>query len=170
MLDLVDCFVRNFCLRLYVSYQNNYLIDSFYNGRTTSSVSNSVVICVAMSSIKLCHLYSPDQDHIHARCHGSVLCVPSHIIGPSRDSSKCESVLSWHCIPIGKRQIICRGKRPHYHPTITPELHNYPGGLIGAVDATQANEVLGRTGLYRSHPVGCGRRFKHGPTGRTNSL
>ena len=58
-----------------------------------------------------------------------------------------------------------KGKRPHYHLTITPELENYPSDDEVA-DATRVNEVL--EGLIRIDPtqwMWFHRRFKTRPEG-----
>ena len=59
-----------------------------------------------------------------------------------------------------------RGKRPHYHLSITPVIDNYPTNDEVA-DATRINEIL--EGLTRIDPtqwMWFHRRYKHQETGR----
>lgn len=166
----VDCMYRP---------QNNALLDWFiYNGRTSifgKQISSRDVRSLA-TSIKNGHVvwYSPDQDYgLKQGVMAPFFGVPAATITASRRLAKMgnknnpPAVMALHTY----RQTpdnLPRGKRPHYHLTITPKLEHYPSHDEVA-DATQVNEVL--ESLIRIDPtqwMWFHRRFKHGPKGRRN--
>ncbi len=157
--------------------QNNALLDWFiYNGRTgilgkqiASRDMRSLV-----SAIKAGHIiwYSPDQDYgLKQGVMAPFFGVPAATITAARRLAKLGNknnlpvVMALHTY----RQTLDnlpRGKRPHYHLTITPKLENYPSNDEVA-DATRVNEIL--EGLIRIDPtqwMWFHRRYKHGATGR----
>jgi len=166
----VDCMYRT---------QNNPLLDWFiYNGRTNifGKQISSRDMRSLVTSIKAGHViwYSPDQDYgLKQGVMAPFFGVPAATITASRRMAKLGSkthppaVMALHTY----RQTpdnLPRGKRPHYHLTITPELDNYPS-RDEVADATRVNEVL--EGLIRIDPtqwMWFHRRFKHGPNGRTD--
>ncbi len=166
----VDCMYRT---------QNNPLLDWFiYNGRTNifGKQISSRDMRSLVTSIKAGHViwYSPDQDYgLKQGVMAPFFGVPAATITASRRMAKLGSkakppaVMALHTY----RQTpdnLPRGKRPHYHLTITPELDNYPS-KDEVADATRVNEVL--EGLIRIDPtqwMWFHRRFKHGPNGRTD--
>lgn len=160
--------------------QNNALLDWFiYNGRAPlfGKLISSRNMRGLVNSIKEGRVvwYSPDQDYglkngIMAPFFG----VPAATITATRrlakvvsNDNKLPAIMALHTY----RQTpdnLPRGKRPHYHLTITPELDNYPSNNEVA-DATRVNEIL--EGLIRIDPtqwMWFHRRFKNGPDGRTD--
>jgi len=166
----VDCMYRT---------QNNPLLDWFiYNGRTNifGKQISSRDMRSLVSSIKAGHViwYSPDQDYgLKQGVMAPFFGVPAATITASRRMAKLgnkdhpPAVMALHTY----RQTpdnLPRGKRPHYHLTITSMLDNYPSNDEVA-DATRVNELL--EGLIRIDPtqwMWFHRRFKHGPSGRTD--
>lgn len=166
----VDCMYRT---------QNNPLLDWFiYNGRTNifGKQISSRDMRSLVTSIKAGHViwYSPDQDYgLKQGVMAPFFGVPAATITASRrmakmgNKAKPPAVMALHTY----RQTpdnLPRGKRPHYHLTITPELDGYPS-KDEVADATRVNEVL--EGLIRIDPtqwMWFHRRFKHGPNGRTD--
>ncbi len=166
----VDCMYRT---------QNNALLDWFiYNGRTSifgKQISSRDIRSLA-TSIKEGHVvwYSPDQDYgLKQGVMAPFFGVPAATITVSRRIAKMGNknnppvVMALHTY----RQTpdnLPKGKRPHYHLTITPELQNYPSN-DEVKDATRVNEIL--EGLIRIDPtqwMWFHRRFKNGPDGRTD--
>ena len=166
----VDCVYRP---------QNNALLDWFiFNGRRhifDQQIPHQDMRAL-VSSIKAGKViwYSPDQDYgLKQGVMAPFFGVPAATITASRRMAKLGSkakppaVMALHTY----RQTpdnLPRGKRPHYHLTITPELDNYPS-KDEVADATRVNEVL--EGLIRIDPtqwMWFHRRFKHGPNGRTD--
>ena len=157
--------------------QNNALLDWFiYNGRTSifgKQISSRDIRSLA-TSIKDGHVvwYSPDQDYgLKQGVMAPFFGVPAATITASRrfakmgDKTNPPAVMALHTY----RQTpdnLPRGKRPHYHLTITPKLENYPSNDEVA-DATRVNKVL--ESLIRIDPtqwMWFHRRYKHGATGR----
>lgn len=159
--------------------QNNPLLDWFiYNGRTNifGKQIASRDMRSLVNSIKAKHViwYSPDQDYgLKQGVMAPFFGVPAATITASRrmaklgDKQNLPALMALHTY----RQTpdnLPKGKRPHYHLTITPELDNYPSNDEVA-DATRVNEVL--EGLIRIDPtqwMWFHRRFKNGPNGRTD--
>ncbi len=159
--------------------QNNALFDwLIYNGRISiiSKQISSHDMRSLVSSIKSGHIiwYSPDQDYgLKQGVMAPFFGVPAATITMPRRLAKLGSkahppaVMALHTY----RQTpdnIPRGKRPHYHITITPELEHYPSDDEVA-DATRVNELL--EGLIRIDPtqwMWFHRRFKNGSNGRTD--
>jgi len=159
--------------------QNNPLLDWFiYNGRTKifGKQISSRDMRSLVNSIKAKHViwYSPDQDYgLKQGVMAPFFGVPAATITASRrmaklgDKQNPPALMALHTY----RQTpdnLPKGKRPHYHLTITPELDNYPSDDEVA-DATRVNEVL--EGLIRIDPtqwMWFHRRFKNGPNGRTD--
>lgn len=129
-----------------------------------------------VNSIKANHViwYSPDQDF--GLKHGVMapfFGVPAATITAPRRLAKLGDkayppvVVALHAY----RQTadnLPRGKRPHYHLTITPALDNYPSD-DEVFDAKRVNELL--EGLIRIDPtqwMWFHRRFKHNESGRTD--
>ncbi len=158
--------------------QNNALLDWFiYNGRTRifgKQISSRDMRSLA-TSIKAKHVvwYSPDQDYgLKQGVMAPFFGVPAATITASRRIAKMgnktnpPAVMALHTY----RQTpdnLPRGKRPHYHLTITSELENYPSNDEVA-DATRVNELL--EGLIRIDPtqwMWFHRRFKNTPNGRS---
>ena len=159
--------------------QNNALLDWFvYNGRSSilsKQISNRDMRSL-VSSIKDGHViwYSPDQDYgLKQGVMAPFFGVPAATLTATRRLAKLgakthpPAVMALHTY----RQTpdnLPRGKRPHYHLTITPELDNYPSNDEVA-DATRVNEIL--EGLIRIDPtqwMWFHRRFKNGSDGRTD--
>ena len=157
--------------------QNNALLDWFiYNGRTSilsKQISNRDMRSL-VSSLKKGRViwYSPDQDYgLKQGVMAPFFGVPAATLTATRRLATLgnkvhpPAVMALHTY----RQTpdnLPRGKRPHYHLTITPELENYPSDNEVA-DATRVNEVL--EGLIRIDPtqwMWFHRRFKNGPEGR----
>ncbi|MFC6204971.1 lipid A biosynthesis acyltransferase [Psychrobacter urativorans] len=159
--------------------QNNALLDWLvYNGRSSilSKQISSRDMRSVVSSIKAGHViwYSPDQDYgLKQGVMAPFFGVPAATLTATRrlavigDKAKLPAVMALHTY----RQTpdnIPKGKRPHYHLTITPELDNYPSN-DAVTDATRVNELL--EGLIRIDPtqwMWFHRRFKNGPNGRTD--
>jgi len=159
--------------------QNNALLEWFiYNGRAPifGKLISSRNMRSLVDSIRAGHVvwYSPDQDY--GLKHGVMapfFGVPAATITATRrlatvgEEGRQPAVMALHTY----RQTpdsIPRGKRPHYHLTITPELDNYPSDDEVA-DAARVNEIL--EGLIRIDPtqwMWFHRRFKNGPNGRTD--
>lgn len=159
--------------------QNNPLLDWFiYNGRRHifDEQIDHKDMRKLVNSIKAGHViwYSPDQDY--GLKHGVMapfFGVPAATITAPRRLAKLgnkttpPAVMALHTY----RQTadnLPRGKRPHYHITITPELDHYPSNNEVA-DATRVNELL--EGLIRIDPtqwMWFHRRFKHDENGRTH--
>ena len=157
--------------------QNNALLDWFiYNGRTSilsKQISNRDMRSL-VSSLKKGRViwYSPDQDYgLKQGVMAPFFGVPAATLTATRrlatlgNKEHPPAVMALHTY----RQTpdnLPRGKRPHYHLTITPELENYPSDNEVA-DATRVNEVL--ESLIRIDPtqwMWFHRRFKNGPAGR----
>jgi KDO2-lipid IV(A) lauroyltransferase len=166
----VDCVYRP---------QNNALLDWFiFNGRRhifDQQIPHQDMRAL-VSSIKAGKViwYSPDQDY--GLKHGVMapfFGVPAATITAPRrlarlgDKANPPAIMALHTY----RQTpdnLPRGKRPHYHLTITPPLENYPSNDELA-DATRVNELL--EGLIRIDPtqwMWFHRRFKNNETGRSN--
>lgn len=159
--------------------QNNSLLDWFiYNGRTNilGKQIASRDMRSLVSSIKAGHIiwYSPDQDYgLKQGVIAPFFGVPAATITASRRLAKLGNkdnlpvVMALHTY----RQTpdnLPRGKRPHYHLTITPKLKNYPSSDEVA-DATRVNELL--EGLIRIDPtqwMWFHRRFKNSANGRSD--
>ncbi len=118
--------------------------------------------------------YSPDQDYgLKYGVMAPFFGVPAATITATRrlatvgNEDHLPAVMGLHTY----RQTpdnLPRGKRPHYHLTITPALDNYPSDNEVA-DATRVNEML--EDLIRIDPtqwMWFHRRFKNGPVGRTD--
>lgn len=118
--------------------------------------------------------YSPDQDY--GLTHGVMapfFGVPAATVTAPRrlaklgDKSNPPAIMALHTY----RQTpdrLPRGKRPHYHLTITPALDNYPTDNEVA-DATRINEIL--EGLIRIDPtqwMWFHKRYKNNETGRSD--
>lgn len=180
MLDLGGMFCTQFFpLDCMYRTQNNALLDWFiYNGRTHifGKQISSRDMRSLLSSIKAGHViwYSPDQDYgLKQGVMAPFFGVPAATITASRRLAKLGDkdhppvVMALHTY----RQTpdsLPKGKRPHYHLTITPALDNYPSN-DEVVDATRVNELL--EGLIRIDPtqwMWFHRRFKNGPDGRTD--
>ena len=180
MLDLGGLFCAQF-FPLDVMYrpQNNALLDWFiYNGRTSvfGKQISSRDMRSLVSSIKAGHViwYSPDQDYgLKQGVMAPFFGVPAATITASRRLAK---IGDKHHLPVVMalhtyRQTpdnLPKGKRPHYHLTITPALDNYPS-QDEVADATRVNEIL--EGLIRIDPtqwMWFHRRFKNGVDGRTD--
>ena len=160
--------------------QNNALLDWFiYNGRTSimGKQISSRDMRSLVSSIKARHViwYSPDQDYgLKQGVMAPFFGVPAATITAPRRLAKLGSkehppaIMALHTY----RQTpdsLPKGKRPHYHLTITPALDNYPTSDEVA-DATRINELL--EGLIRIDPtqwMWFHRRFKNGSHGRTDT-
>ena len=179
MLDLGGLFCTQFfALDAMYRPQNNALLDWFiYNGRTNlfGQQISSRDMRSLVSSIKAKHViwYSPDQDYgLKQGVMAPFFGVPAATITAPRRLAKMGSkdcppaVMALHTY----RQTpdnLAKGKRPHYHLTITPELDNYPSDDEVA-DATRVNELL--EGLIRIDPtqwMWFHRRFKNTPNGRS---
>lgn len=159
--------------------QNNALLDWFiFNGRAPifGTLTSSRNMRGLVDSIKAGHVvwYSPDQDYgLKYGVMAPFFGVPAATITATRRLATIENegglpaVMALHTY----RQTpdnMPRGKRPHYHITITPELDNYPSNDEVA-DATRVNEML--EGLIRIDPtqwMWFHRRFKNGPDGSTD--
>ena len=159
--------------------QNNALLDWFiYNGRTSifGKQISSRDMRSLVDSINSGHViwYSPDQDYgLKQGVMAPFFGVPAATITMARRLAKLGSkanppaVMALHTY----RQTpdnLPKGKRPHYHLTITPALDNYPSN-DEIKDATRVNEIL--EGLIRIDPtqwMWFHRRFKNGPNGRTD--
>ena len=160
--------------------QNNALLDWFiYNGRAPlfGKLISSRNMRGLVNSIKEGRVvwYSPDQDYgLKNGVMAPFFGVPAATITATRrlaivvsNDNKLPAIMALHTY----RQTpdnLPRGKRPHYHLTITPALDNYPSNDEIA-DATRVNEVL--EGLIRIDPtqwMWFHRRFKNGPDGRTD--
>ena len=160
--------------------QNNALLDWFiYNGRAPlfGKLISSRNMRGLVNSIKEGRVvwYSPDQDYgLKNGVMAPFFGVPAATITTTRrlakvvsNDNKLPAIMALHTY----RQTpdnLPRGKRPHYHLTITPELDNYPSNDEVA-DATRVNEIL--EGLIRIDPtqwMWFHRRFKNGPDGRTD--
>lgn len=164
----VDCVYRP---------QNNKLLDWFiYNGRRhifdeqiDHHNMRKLVSRIRESRVVW---YSPDQDY--GLKHGVMapfFGVPAATVTAPRrlarmgDKSNPPAVMALHTY----RQTpdnLPRGKRPHYHLSITPVIDNYPTNDEVA-DATRINEIL--EGLIRIDPtqwMWFHRRYKHQETGR----
>ncbi len=160
--------------------QNNALLEWFiYNGRAPifGKLISSRNMRSLVDSIKEGRVvwYSPDQDY--GLKHGVMapfFGVPAATITATRrlatvpnEQGHLPAIMALHTY----RQTpdnLPKGKRPHYHLTITPELDHYPSNDAVA-DATQVNEIL--EGLIRIDPtqwMWFHRRFKNGPDGRTD--
>lgn len=157
--------------------QNNALLDWFiYNGRTNifGKQISSRDMRSLVDSINKGHViwYSPDQDYgLKQGVMAPFFGVPAATITMARRLAKLGSkthppaVMALHTY----RQTpdnLPRGKRPHYHLTITPKLENYPS-KDEVADATRVNEIL--ESLIRIDPtqwMWFHRRYKHGPNGR----
>jgi len=157
--------------------QNNALLDWFiYNGRTHifGKQISSRDMRSLVDSINKGHViwYSPDQDYgLKQGVMAPFFGVPAATITMARRLAKLGSkthppaVMALHTY----RQTpdnLPRGKRPHYHLTITPQLENYPS-KDEIADATRVNEIL--ESLIRIDPtqwMWFHRRYKHGPSGR----
>lgn len=152
--------------------QNNPLLDWFiFNGRRNifnhqidHRNMRQLVNCIKAGDIIW---YSPDQDY--GLKHGVMapfFGVPAATITAPRRLAKLgnkqnpPAIMAFHTY----RQTpdnLPRGKRPHYHVTITPVLENYPSNDEVA-DATKVNEIL--EGLIRIDPtqyMWFHRRFKN---------
>ena len=158
--------------------QNNALLDWFiYNGRAPlfGKLVSSRDMRNMVRSIKNGRVvwYSPDQDYgLKQGVMAPFFGIPAATLTATRRLAKLSndngmpSVMALHTY----RQTpdnLPRGKRPHYHLTITPELDNYPSNDEVA-DATRVNELL--EGLIRIDPtqwMWFHRRFKNSPDGRT---
>lgn len=159
--------------------QNNAFLDWFiYNARASmcsrlisSRNMNSLVDSVKEGRIVW---YSPDQDYgLKYGVMAPFFGIPAATITATRrlatvgNDGHLPAVMGLHTY----RQTpdsLPRGKRPHYHLTITPALDNYPSD-DEVTDATRVNEML--EGLIRIDPtqwMWFHRRFKNGPDGRTD--
>lgn len=159
--------------------QNNALLEWFIYNRRRHTFEHQIShrnMRALVSSIKAGRViwYSPDQDF--GLKHGVMapfFGVPAATITAPRrlaklgDKANPPAIMALHCY----RQTadnLPRGKRPHYHLTITPTLDNYPSDNEVA-DATRVNELL--EGLIRIDPtqwMWFHRRFKNSETGRTD--
>lgn len=159
--------------------QDNLLLDWFiYNGRTSifgKQVSSRDMRSL-VNSINDGHViwYSPDQDYglkqgVMAPFFGvlaATITMPRRLAKLGNKKTP-PAVMAFHTY----RQTpdkLSRGKRPHYHLTITPALDNYPSDNEVA-DATRVNQIL--EDLIRidsTQWMWFHRRFKHGPNGRTD--
>lgn len=159
--------------------QNNELLDWFiYNGRRhifdeqiDHHNMRKLVSRIREGSVVW---YSPDQDY--GLKHGVMapfFGVPAATVTAPRrlarmgDKSNPPAVMALHTY----RQTpdnIPRGKRPHYHLSITPALEDYPT-KDEVADATRINEVL--ESLIRIDPtqwMWFHKRYKNGEEGRTS--
>ena len=159
--------------------QNNELLDWFiYNGRRHifDEQIDHKDMRKLVSRIREGHIvwYSPDQDY--GLKHGVMapfFGVPAATVTAPRRLSKLGNkknppvVMALHTY----RQTpdkLPRGKRPHYHLTITPALNNYPT-QDEVADATRVNELL--ESLIRIDPtqwMWFHKRYKHGENGRND--
>lgn len=159
--------------------QNNAFLDWFiYNARSSmcsklisSRNMNSLVDSVREGRIVW---YSPDQDYgLKYGVMAPFFGVPAATITATRrlatvgSKEHMPAVMGLHTYRQSPDSL-SRGKRPHYHITITPALDNYPSDNE-VVDATRVNEML--EDLIRIDPtqwMWFHRRFKNGPVGRTD--
>ncbi|GAA0321463.1 lipid A biosynthesis acyltransferase [Psychrobacter aestuarii] len=159
--------------------QNNPLLEWFvYNGRTNvfGQQISSRDMRTLVSAIKAGHViwYSPDQDYgLKQGVMAPFFGVPAATITASRRLAKLGSkanppaVMALHTY----RQTpdnIPKGKRPHYHITITEAMCDYPSN-DEVHDATRVNEIL--ESLIRIDPtqwMWFHRRYKNTPEGRSN--
>ena len=159
--------------------QNNPLLDWFvYNGRTNvfGQQISSRDMRSLVSAIKAGHViwYSPDQDYgLKQGVMAPFFGVPAATITASRRLAKMGSkanppaVMALHTY----RQTpdhLPKGKRPHYHITITETMTNYPSN-DEVQDATRVNEIL--ESLIRIDPtqwMWFHRRYKNTPEGRSH--
>ncbi|WP_296405519.1 lipid A biosynthesis acyltransferase [Psychrobacter sp.] len=159
--------------------QNNKLLDWFiYNGRRhifdeQIDHRNMKKLVSRMRDAKIIW-YSPDQDYglkngIMAPFFG----VPAaSVTAPRRlarlgHKSNPPVVMALHTYRQSPDKLQ-RGRRPHYHLTITPALNNYPT-TDELADATRVNEVL--ESLIRIDPtqwMWFHKRYKHNEAGRTD--
>ncbi|MDO5767987.1 MAG: lipid A biosynthesis acyltransferase [Psychrobacter sp.] len=159
--------------------QNNALLDWFVFNRRRQLYELQIRhrdMRKMISRIEKGHVvwYSADQDFglkrgVMAPFFGvpaATITTPRHLaqIG---DRDKAPALMALHFY----RQTpdnLPRGKRPHYHITITPEIENYPTDNEVA-DATRMNEIL--EGLIRIDPtqwMWFHRRFKNTESGRSH--
>ena len=181
MLDLGGLFCTQFfALDAMYRPQNNALLNWFiYNGRTAlfGKQISSRDMRSLVSSIKARHViwYSPDQDYgLKQGVMAPFFGVPAATITAPRRLAKMGDkayppvFMALHTY----RQTsdsLPKGKRPHYHLTITQALDNYPTS-DEVDDATRINELL--EGLIRIDPtqwMWFHRRFKNAPDGRTDT-
>lgn len=157
--------------------QNNELLDWFiYNGRRNifDEQIDHRNMRKLVTRIKESRViwYSPDQDY--GLKHGVMapfFGVPAATVTAPRrlarmgDKSNPPAVMTLHTY----RQTpdkLPRGKRPHYHISISPVIDNYPS-QDEVADATRINELL--ESLIRIDPtqwMWFHRRYKHQETGR----
>lgn len=159
--------------------QNNELLEWFiYNGRTHifGEQIDHRDMRKLVSCIKDGHViwYSPDQDFgIKQGVMAKFFGIPAATITAPRRLAKLgnkarpPAVMALHTY----RQTpdrLPRGKRPHYHITITPALDNYPTDDETA-DAQRVNDLL--EGLIRIDPtqwMWFHKRFKHDGKARSD--
>lgn len=166
----VDCVYRP---------QNNKLLEWFiYNGRRNIfdeqiEYRNMRKLISRLKQGKIVW-YSPDQDYglkhgVMAPFFGvpaATLTAPRRIARMG-DKSNPPALMALHTYRQSPDKLE-RGRRPHYHLTITPALENYPS-KDEVADAKRVNDLI--EGLIRIDPtqwMWFHRRFKNSEKGRTD--